>query len=138
MVAFKHPLVRGLFVWLVIIVGEIIHGIARSVLLVPYLGDLRARQIGVLTGSLAILVIALALVRWMGAATKKQLAVVGVTWLILTLTFEMIFGRLALHYSWERLLADYNPAEGGLLGIGMIFLTLAPLLAAKIRGIELT
>jgi hypothetical protein len=39
--------------------AEILHRIARTVLLVPYVGDLQSRQIGVFTGSLIILAIAL-------------------------------------------------------------------------------
>jgi hypothetical protein len=37
--------------------------------------------------------------------------------------------------SWERLAADYNVLEGGLLPFGMLVLLLSPLIAAKVRGI---
>jgi hypothetical protein len=36
--------------------------------------------------------------------------------------------------SWERLAADYNVLEGGLLPFGMLVLLLSPLIAGKLRG----
>jgi hypothetical protein len=36
--------------------------------------------------------------------------------------------------SWERLAADYNLSEGGLLPLGMIVLLFAPLIAGWLRG----
>jgi hypothetical protein len=89
----------------------------------------------VLTGSLIILAIALVFVRWIGATRSSQLLGIGVMWLILTLAFEILFGMIVVGTSWERLAADYNVLEGGLLPFGMILLTLAPLIAAKLRGV---
>jgi hypothetical protein len=130
--------VRSLLVWLVVILAETLHGIARTTLLAPHVGDFHARQLGVFTGSLMIFAITIAFVRWIGATTRRELFAVGVLWLLLTLSFEFLFGRFILHDSWERLLSDYDPTQGGFLAIGMVFLTLAPLMAAWIRGMELT
>lgn len=127
---------RGMIVWLVVIAAEIFHGVARTALLEPHLGDVRARQFGVFTGSLMILAIALLFARWVGASSRRDLVAVGAVWLALTLTFEIAFGRLVLNHSWDRLWSDYNLADGGFLGIGMILLALSPLIAARIRGIR--
>ena len=53
---------HSLTVWL-IIAAEILHGIVRSILLVPHVGLFRSNQIGVFTGSAIILVIALVTAR---------------------------------------------------------------------------
>jgi hypothetical protein len=127
---------RGLLVWLLIMAAEFVHGIARTVLLQPYLGDFRARQVAVFTGSAIILGVAFVCVRWMGAATTKQLLGVGVLWLVLTVAFEILFGRLVMGYSWRRIASDYNLIEGGLLPIGLAVLTLSPLLAAHLRRVR--
>jgi len=52
----------------------------------------------------------------------------------LTLSFEILFGCFVVGASWERLAADYNVLEGGLLPLGMTVLLLAPLIAGKLRG----
>jgi hypothetical protein len=127
---------RALAVWVVLIAAEILHGIARSVLLVPHDGQFRSSQIGVFTGSLIILVIALLFVRWIGASRSSQLLGIGVLWLGLTLAFEIGFGRFVVGASWKRLAADYNVLEGGLLPFGMIFLSVSPLIAGKIRRVR--
>ena len=125
---------RAFAVWLVLIVAEILHGIARGIFLVPHLGEFRSNQIGVFTGSIIILAIALAFVRWIGAHRTTDLLLVGLLWLGLTLAFEILFGRLVVGASWERLAADYNVLEGGLLPFGMLVLMLSPLIAGTVRG----
>jgi hypothetical protein len=127
--------VRSLAVWLVIIASETLHGIARTLWVQPLLGDMRARQIAVFTGSVLILTIAVLFIGWIGATTRRELLVIGLAWLGLTLAFEISLGRL-LGASWERILSDYDPRRGGLLLIGMAVLTLAPLLAARIRNVS--
>jgi hypothetical protein len=128
---------RALAVWLIIMCAEFIHGILRTVLLVPYVGDFQSRQIAVFSGSILILIIACLFVRWMRTDTFRALASIGFVWLVLTLLFELGFGRFILHLPWHRLLEDYDIARGGLLLFGMIFLTLSPLIAARLRGVKL-
>lgn len=70
--------------------------------------------------------------RWLGASRPSQLLAVGFLWLCLTLAFEFLFGHFAVGASWERLAADYNLLEGGLLPIGMAVLTFAPLIVVKL------
>jgi hypothetical protein len=124
---------RAIAVWLILICAEILHGIARGIFLVPHVGEFRSNQMGVFTGSVIIMVIALAFVRWIGATRTTELLAVGVLWLGLTLAFEILFGRFVVGASWERLAADYNVLEGGLLPFGMLVLALSPLIAAKLR-----
>ena len=126
---------RAIVVWLILIFAETLHGAARSILLEPYVGDLRARQIGVFSGSIIFFCIALASARWVGAMRTSQLIGVGVVWLLLTVAFEVSFGRFVLGYSWQRVASDYNIPEGGLLPLGLAALTASPYVAGKVRGI---
>jgi hypothetical protein len=125
---------RAIVVWLVILLAEVLHGMARAFLLEPRVGDFMARQIAVLTGSVMILIIAILFIRWMRASSLFELLGVGSIWVILMLGFEIGMGRLVMGYSWERIVSDYNLAEGGLLLIGMLILGLSPLIAAKLRA----
>jgi len=110
---------EALAVWLVLIAAEVLHGIARGAFLVPYVGESGSNQIGVFTGSVIILAIALATVRWIGATRPAQLLLVGLVWLVLTVAFEVLFGRFVAGLTWERLAADYNVLEGGLMPLGL-------------------
>jgi hypothetical protein len=127
---------RGLAIWLVIVFAESLHGTARRLLLEPQVGDLRARQISVFSGALIIFVVACLFARRLRATKTSGLLGIGFLWLILTIIFEIALGRLALNLSWERIFSDYDLASGGLMPIGLIFLTLSPWLAAKTRGLK--
>jgi hypothetical protein len=134
MKANKKYLLRGFAVWCVIIVAESLHGTVREFWLKPHLGDFRARQIAFFTGMALILTIALFCVRWLRAESRQRLLQIGLLWVVLTLAFEFTLGRLVLGYSSERMFEDYNLLKGGLMGLGMLWLFFAPLLAARVRS----
>jgi hypothetical protein len=126
-------IIRALVIWFVMMGAEVVHGALRALLLVPLVGDFRARQIGVFIGSLIVVAIAYAFVSWMGAQMRRALLAVGVGWTILTLGFEVMLGRVMLGASWERIASDYRLDEGGLMPLGLMAMALAPLLAARMR-----
>ena len=129
-------LLRALVVWLVIVAFESAHGTLRELFLAPLVGDFRARQVAVFTGSLLILALSYLFVRWLRAATTVRLLAVGALWLCLTLLFEFGLGLFVLGYSWERLASDYDLSRGALMPFGLVLLTLAPLIAARLRGLK--
>ncbi len=102
------------------------------------MGDFSARQISVLTGSLLIFGVTLFFINWIAARTTLQLIVVGVMWVgALTVLFEITLGRLVLDLSWDRITEDYNITRGGLLGVGLLFMALSPLLATRLHRAKL-
>jgi hypothetical protein len=125
---------RAFTIWLVIIAVETIHGILRGVLLVPLVGDLPARQIGVLIGSLLIFIVAYFCIRWLASRTKLQLFGVGLLWVVLTVLFEIALGRLVLDLPWDRITEDYDFTRGGFLGLGLLFMAVSPILATALRN----
>lgn len=129
--------VRIVAIWLLMIVAEIAHGITRALTLVPLVGEFRSNQIGVFTGSAILLGIATLSIRWIGPTRRRDLLQAGAVWLVLTLTFELLFGRLVVGLSWQRLAADYNMLQGGLMPIGLAVLFVAPWLAAWFRGLRI-
>jgi hypothetical protein len=126
---------RAFVVWLVIIGVESVHGTLRVVWLAPRLGDFRARQVAVFSGSVPILAIALLFVRWIGAESTRALLSIGTAWLALTLLFEIGLGRWVFGRSWEDLASDFEIWKGGLFPIGLLVLLLAPLIAVRLRNI---
>ena len=124
---------RGLAVWLLIAAAETVHGTLRTLFLALRVGDLASRQIGVFTGSLMILLIAVLTIGWIGARRPRSLAALGGLWLVLMLAFEVTLGR-AFGLSWARIAADYRPSEGGFMLVGMAVLALAPTLAFRFQS----
>jgi len=124
--------VRAFVAWVLIIAAETVHGVLRQLLLAPVVGDLRARQLGVLVGSAIVFAIAWALARWLRARTVRAQLGVGALWVVLTVCFEYALGR-ALGLTNERMLADYDVARGGFMLFGLAFMLVAPVLAARVR-----
>jgi hypothetical protein len=127
-------LLRAFLVWCIIIVIETVHGILRTLLLVPVIGDLPARQVSVLTGSLLIFGVTLFLIKWIAARTRLQMLIVGMIWVLLTVLFEIALGCLVLNLSWDRITEDYDINRGGFLGFGLLFMAATPTLAAMLRN----
>ncbi|HEU4589343.1 MAG TPA: hypothetical protein VFS13_00430 [Steroidobacteraceae bacterium] len=124
---------RAIFAWMFIMLAETLHGAVREIFIAPVIGSLRARQIGVLVGSLMVLAIAWLTVRWMRAEGRRAQFAIGGLWVALTLAFEALLGR-AMGLSWERLLEDYNPAHGGFMILGLAIMFIAPWLAGRGAG----
>jgi hypothetical protein len=126
-------LIRALLVWLLIAGGEVIHGALRITFLNRPLGDRRARQVGVCTGSALNFALTWLTLPWIGAVTTAELLAVGGLWLALMLAFDAGFGRAVFHFPWKRIARDFDPRAGGWLGFGMALLFLSPLAAAGLR-----
>ena len=123
---------RTTLAWMLIMLAETVHGAVREVFIAPVIGDLRARQLGVLVGSILVFAVAWLTARWMAARTRRMQATAGAMWVLLTLAFEFLLGR-ALGFGWDRILEDYNPARGGFMLLGLAFMGIAPMLAARLR-----
>jgi hypothetical protein len=120
---------RAVMVWMVIMLIETAHGAAREWFIAPAIGGLRARQLGVPVGCLIVFVVAWLAARWLGAASRRGQLIVGGLWVVLTVGFEFLIGR-AVGRSWDQLLADYDPARGGLMLLGLAFMFVTPMLVA--------
>ena len=123
---------RALATLLFIIVAESVNGTLRQLFVAPVVGDLRARQLGLLVAMGVIFAIACMCIRWIGARSRDEQFKVGLVWVVLMLAFEFSLGT-ALGYDIERMTADYNPGKGGFMLLGMTFLFVAPVLAAVTR-----
>ncbi len=124
---------RALAYWLMIITAESVTGTLRRLFLLPAVGALRAHQAGVAAGCVIIFTGAWLLAGRSGFFSRSGLLLTGALWVVLTTLFEFGLGML-VGYSRERMIADYDLSQGGLMGLGLLFMLLAPLLAARIRG----
>ncbi|MDX2271539.1 MAG: hypothetical protein NW237_06250 [Cyanobacteriota bacterium] len=130
-------ILKSIVIWLVFILVESLNGAARIFCLVPFLGDPLAHQVSFAIGSVLVLMIATLFIRWLHVSHFSQLLGIGILWLLLTVVFEISLGFFVLGYSWQQIGADYNLLQGGLMPIGLVWLMLSPLIAAKIRRVSL-
>jgi hypothetical protein len=128
---------RAVVVWLLIAALETAHGILRGLWLVPALGEVAAQRLGFAIGSTLVILVAWATSRWLGAATRAAQWQTGLLWLLLMLGFELAIGR-ARGFGWERIAAEFDPRQGGLMLFGLLLMFLAPMLGAWLRGLRRT
>ena len=121
---------RAFVVWLMMMSVETLHGIVRIKFLTPRVGDFRARQIGVFSGSSLLMVVVGCYWRWLDIHSSSMQLLVGALWVIWTLGFEIGLGRFVAHLSWQRIFSDFDLPRGGLLPLGLAVMALAPRIAA--------
>ena len=101
-------------------------------LLEPLIGDLSARQIGVVIGTAMILAVTFMFVRWLKGNSGRQFLLIGLMWVVLTVGFEILLGRYVMSLSWERISSDYDVSNGGLMLFGLLAMLFAPWIMAKL------
>lgn len=125
---------RAVGLWVLLMAAETFLGLWRVKVLSIWLGKDFARDVGVFTGSLIILLITFACIGWISARDTRRLLLVGTTWVALTIGYEVVLGRFALHRSWSEIAEDFNLFRGRLFPLGLLFLLFSPLLSTWLRG----
>ena len=113
--------------WLGMPLLAILNAVVREKAYKNTLGELAAHQL-----STATLIILIGIYTWLISLGWKlestgQALTAGGIWLVLTVSFEFIFGRLVMKHPWERLFHDYNILEGRVWILALIWTLLAPL-----------
>jgi hypothetical protein len=117
---------KATLAWLILCGVMFANGAIRVLVLQPLLGEALARQAASLSGVTLVLLVSRLFVRVSPEARSAQLWWVGVSWLIATVAFEFLFGRLVSGLSWHALLADYNILRGRLWSLILISVCLGP------------
>jgi hypothetical protein len=90
------------------------------------LGDLTAHQISTATGIIFFGIIFYLIFRKWKIESVKHAILIGLIWLGLTILFELGFGYYVMGNSWQKLLQDYNLAEGRVWSLFLVWITIAP------------
>ncbi len=121
----------GLAAWLAMVAGAVANGALREYVLAPQLGAAALPMSGV-TGSAIFTLITFVLLKRLGSThTGRELLLVGLMWLALTVAFEFGFGHLAMGKSWGELLAAYDLRTGNLWSAVLVYITFLPLLVSR-------
>ena len=119
---------KAVAMWLAFLVLAFANGVLRQMATQPLLGEHVAR----LGHTLALAVLFLLLARWFvrvaGPSGLDGRCLLGLVWAAGAALFEIGLGR-ALGMPWERILADWNLAEGRLWPLVPLALLLGPVLA---------
>ena len=113
---------------------ETLHGIARSIFVVPRIGNKRAKQYSVISGTLLALAVCYIMVPWLNINVVYQLILIGLVLAVFMASFDIILARFVVKMKWESIINDFNPVKGNYLIFGMISLIIIPYAVMKLKG----
>ena len=121
--------------WMLLVVVAIANAAIRELLLTPGIGAGAALPASGLLLSLLIFLFALLAAPVFGARETRTYILVGVVWLVLTLTFELLFGHYVIGKSWAEIGHLLDPRTGNLFLVALSSALISPWLAARLRGL---
>ena len=128
-------LLKATGIWLLIVVAAIINGLLREKLIAPMVGIETALPISGITLSAVIFVFSLMSVSFIGALQTKSYLFIGLYWVLLTLSFEFLFGHYVAGKSWDEIMQVFNIQKGDLFIVVLFVTAFSPWLSALIRGV---
>lgn len=115
--------------------AETLHGIARTLWVVPRIGKARALPLSALTGTLLAFAICWWWVPGIGLRGVAAHLALGAVLAAFMAAFDIVLGMTALRRPWRKVLADFDPRTGNLLVVGLAALLFVPMLVARLRGL---
>jgi hypothetical protein len=115
--------------------AETLHGIARTVLVVPRIGKARALKWSIVTGTALAFAICWWRVPQVGLQGDAAHLALGGVLAGFMAAFDIATGLLVLRRPLAKVLPDFNPATGNYLLYGVIALALSPWVVARLQGL---
>lgn len=134
---FQTIYIKAILIWILFVPIAIINGIIREKFYKQFAGDLTAHQIS--TGIALVAFISLSyfmLGTVISNTDPRNLFIVGLLWVVMTMVFEFGFGHYIDGVSWERLFSDYNLFKGRLWGLFLLVIFLSPYLVKIFKTIN--
>jgi len=126
-------ILRTLALCLALAGAETLHGIARTVFLVPRVGKARALKLSILSGTAIAFALCWVFVPGIGLSTLSAHLALGFVLAAFMAGFDLALGMLLLKRPFRKALDDFNPATGNLLVFGLAALIIIPALVAGLR-----
>lgn len=104
----------------------IFNAILRELIYKKPLGNLAAHQISTATGIIIFAIVFYFIFKRWKIESLKHAILLGLIWLVLTILFEFGFGHFVMGNPWEKLLHDYNLADGRVWSLFLVWITIAP------------
>ena len=128
-------LLKATRIWLVIVVAAIFNGVFREKVLVPVIGSGFAIPLSGVLLAILVFLIAFVSISFIGSSVAKTYLWIGFLWVVLTLSFELLFGHFIVGKAWREIMQIFNIQKGDLFIVVLFVTAISPWVAAKARGI---
>ncbi len=110
------------------------NGVLREATYGKCLPELHAHQLSTFIAAILFGTSVWLLSRKVVPGSLTQAVIIGVSWLVLTLCFEFLFGHYVMGHPWSRLWQDYDLLAGRAWPLLLVWVTLLPCLAYKVQA----
>ncbi len=121
-------------IWATFIPIAILNGLLREKCLVPLLGQRLALPLSGIFCSILFFLLTYSILPRLGPLKLVHYRLIGIAWLVMTVAFEFLFGRLVARKPWGELLQAYDPTTGNLWLLVLLTIAVSPWLTARLRG----
>lgn len=128
-------LLKAIAIWLVILTMAIANAAVREKLLAPTIGPGFALPASGLLLSVIIFLIAFVSIPYFGSTEIGGYITIGIVWLVLTLSFEFLFGHFFAGKPWHEIMQVFDVRKGNLFVLALFVIVISPWLSAKLRGL---
>jgi len=126
-------LFRIVGIWALFVIAAILNAAIRKHVLAPVIGQQLALPLSGILLSIFIFFITLGMVTFLEVSNLIGFWLVGAFWVLLTVTFEFVFGHYIIGESWDTLFKIFNILEGDLFVLVLFVTAVSPYISAKIR-----
>ncbi|PHO08644.1 hypothetical protein CPG37_13435 [Malaciobacter canalis] len=120
-------IVKILLGFILIAIVETINGIIRIKILQKYFRKY-TKIISFLLGYLWIVIITKLFLSFINPETLFESFIVGLSWAIMMIIFDIFIGKVIFRLSWKSILNDFNIFKGNYLSFGIILIVFTPML----------
>ena len=131
-------IVKSISIWILLAIFAVLNGLFREKALIPLLGIKFSLPLSGIIFSLIILLLTFLFIPWFGRVRTNDCLCVGLIWLILTISFEFLFGHYVMGKSWLETFQVLNVKNGNLFSLILVVSVASPWFAAKLRRILVT
>lgn len=124
---------KAMSIWLVMVFFAILNGIFRENVLLPYLGESISLPLSGITLSLLIFAITYFSFKLFEGQSSRTYLLIGLLWVVMTLSFEFLFGHYVMGHTWGELLKVFDVNGGNLFVVSLLFSLFSPLVVSKLR-----
>lgn len=125
---------KSILIWLLIIPLAMLNGLLRDEVITPIIGEKYALPLSGVILCVLIFFVALFFIPRLGRGSKQTYLKIGLLWMLLTVSFEFIFGFLR-GVPFMEMINTYNITTGNLWLVIVLFVGIVPLLVAKMKRI---